>query len=114
MKAPAIVAPEPGTGASSDAGRNDIATAHDAHAEARDRTLYEAASEAAALAALFRQFWEAGGRNSVEFDGAIRGALLRIESLCTTVCVLQADHWRDNVAEEYRVVFGKPLEVAHV
>lgn len=94
--------------------QDSLPTPADALSAARDRILYEAASEAGALAAMFRQSWEAGGRNSVEFDGAIRGALLRIESLCTTVCVLQGDSWRDNVAEEHRVVFGKALEVAHV
>lgn len=81
--------------------------------EARDRTLYEAASEAGALANLFRQAWEKGGRGSAEFECTIRGALQRIEALCTAVCILQGDNWQENVGEEYRVVFGRPLEVSH-
>ncbi len=85
----------------------------DALTAARDRTIYEAASEAGALAALFRQTYENGGRSSIEFECTIRGALMRIEALCIAVCILQRDDWRKDVDQEHRVVFGKPLGVAH-
>lgn len=112
MKASDIFAPAEGVATGSAAGSSDIAK--NGLNEARERTIYEAASEAGALATLFRQTWENGGRSSIEFECTIRGALLRIEALCTAVCVLHGNEWQKDVDQEHRVVFGKPLGVANV
>jgi hypothetical protein len=81
---------------------------------ARDRTVFEAATEAGALATIFRQSFGDDGRMPVEFQCAIRGALLRIEELCASVCALQREDWRDVLANERSIVFGEPQEAAHV
>jgi len=91
---------------------NDASSSSASLADVRDRTLYEAASEAGALASVFRQNLERDS-GSFQFGCAIRGALLRIELLCTAVCILQGEDWRINLGEEFHVVFGKPLGVGH-
>ena len=93
--------------------RHSTAGPADPQQAARDRTVFEAATEAGALATIFRQSVGEDGRMPIEFQCAVRGALLRIEELCASVSALQRDDWRDMLTNERRIVFGEPKEAAH-
>ncbi len=79
----------------------------------RERTVFEAATQAGALATIFRQSFGEDGRMPIEHQCAIRGALVRIEELCASVCALQREDWRGMLADERSIVFGEPREVNH-
>ncbi|MFO1226543.1 hypothetical protein [Roseateles sp.] len=81
-------------------------------AEIRNQTLLRAAREAAAIAAMLQRDAQHLS-DSGDIDLVLPGALMRIEALCTSVSILQDARWPDNISEEHRVVFGKPLEVTH-
>jgi hypothetical protein len=80
--------------------------------ETRNRTMLRASREAAAIAAMLL-------RETADIDECadsellLPGALMRIEALCNAVWTLQHPRWPTNIAQEFRVVFGKPLEVSH-
>ncbi len=75
----------------------------------RERTLLQASREAAAIAAMLLRDGD-NLKESGDLDLVLPGALMRIEALCTSVSLLQGARWPDNIADEHRVVFGKPLE----
>lgn len=86
----------------------------DVLAEARDRTMLCAAREAGALAAMLRRE-TADIAECSDSEYLLPGCLMRIEALGSALAIL-AGCGRDRaveIADQYLVVFGKPLEVSH-
>lgn len=70
---------------------------------------YTAGQEIAAIASMLKDRRD----DTSEFSYLLHGSLMRIAALGTAVCCTLGNDDRDEVAENYAVVFGEKLEAAH-
>lgn len=83
-------------------------------AEARQRIMLQAARETGAIASMLRRE-TADLAECGDSELLLPGALMRIEALSDAMAILTG-HGGDrevDIAEQYAIVFGKPLEVVH-
>lgn len=79
--------------------------------EARDRAVAQAAREVEVIAAMLRRE-TADLADFADAEYLLPGNLMRVEALGAAVCILTGGgrHIAEDIAEQYSVVFGKPLE----
>lgn len=84
-------------------------------ADARERTVQRAALEVGAIAGMLQRESVSLTACADDFKLLLPSALMRIEALSSAMSILTSygsDREAD-IADQYAVVFGKPLEVTH-
>ena len=79
--------------------------------EARKMASHQAAHEVGAIANMLRRSMD----DSTDFDILLTGCLVRLDALSTALVLLAGSGAEKpaEIAEQYAIVFGEKLEVAH-